>query len=247
MSGLSELQARLGYTFREEQLLERALTHSSITQEQHTPGGDNQRLEFLGDAVLQLVLTHELHDKFSTADEGLLTKARAQMVNRHTLARQGNNLELGAHLRLSRGEETTGGRQRPAAQADAFEAVVGAIYLDGGFEAARTVVLRLFREVFGELRIIPNLHNPKGELQELLQAESNEAPIYLLQSIAGPDHDRRFECSVLHRGIELGRGTGRSKKEAESQAAVAALQSLARSPRLDISSSHDSGAGEARS
>jgi ribonuclease III len=247
MSALSELQARLGYTFREEQLLERALTHPSITQEQHTPAGDNQRLEFLGDAVLQLVLTHELHDKFSTADEGLLTKARAQMVNRHTLARQGSNLDLGAHLRLSRGEATTGGRQRPAAQADAFEAVVGAIYLDGGFEAARTVVLRLFREAFGELRIIPNLHNPKGELQELLQAESNEAPIYLLQSIVGPDHDRRFECSVLHRGIELGRGTGRSKKEAESQAAVAALQSLANSPRLDTSSIQDCGDGEVRS
>jgi ribonuclease III len=239
MSALSELQARLGYTFRDEQLLERALTHSSIAKEQRIPTEDNQRLEFLGDAVLQLVLTHELHDKFSTAAEGLLTKARAQMVNRHTLARQGNNLDLGAHLRLSRGEEMTGGRQRPAAQADAFEAVVGAIYLDGGFEAARTVVLRLFREAFGELRIMPNLENPKGELQELLQAESNEAPVYLLQSVLGPDHDRRFECAVLHRGCELGRGIGRSKKEAESQAAVAALQILAIPPPPGTQSTQD--------
>jgi ribonuclease III len=227
MSALSELQARLGYTFRKEQLLERALTHPSIAQERRAGMEDNQRLEFLGDAVLQLVLTHELHDKFPSADEGLLTKARAQMVNRHTLASQGRNLDLGAHLRLSRGEDQTGGRNRPGAHADAFEALVGAIYLDGGYEVARAVVLRLFHEAFGELRIIPNLDNPKGELQELLQAGSNEAPTYLLQSVVGPDHDRRFECAVLHRGVELARGIGRSKKEAESQAALAALQALA--------------------
>lgn len=236
MSALSELQARLGYTFREEQLLERALTHPSVAQEQRIGTEDNQRLEFLGDAVLQLVLTHELHDKFPSADEGLLTKARAQMVNRHTLATQGRNLDLGTHLRLSRGEELTGGRDRPSAQADAFEAVLGAIYLDGGYEPVRTVVLRLFRKAFGELHIIPNLDNPKGELQELLQASSNEAPTYLLQSAVGPDHDRRFECAVLHRGIELGRGLGRSKKEAESQAALVALQTVAKASntRLEI-------------
>jgi ribonuclease III len=176
------------------------------------------------------VLTHELHDKFPRAGEGLLTMARAQMVNRRTLAEQGRRLDLGAHLRLSRGEELTGGRHRPTAQADALEAILGAVYLDGGYESARAVVLRLFHEAFGELRIMPNLENPKGELQERLQADSSEAPIYVLQSVAGPDHDRRFECAVLHRGIELARGIGRSKKEAESQAALAALQSLAVRP-----------------
>jgi ribonuclease III len=227
MEGLSELQARVGYEFQRADLLENALTHPSLAQEQRSGTGDNQRLEFLGDAVLQLVLTHELYDKFPGASEGLLTKARAQMVNRHTLAAQGRNLGLGALLRLSRGEESTGGRGRPAAQADALEALLGAIYLDGGYEAARAVILRLFHESFGELRIIPILQNPKGELQELLQADSIEAPCYLLHSVAGPDHDRRFECAVLHRGVELARGVGRSKKEAESQAALAALESLA--------------------
>jgi ribonuclease III len=227
MDVLVQLQTRVGYQFGRPELLENALTHPSLAQEQRSGTGDNQRLEFLGDAVLQLVLTHELYDKFPGASEGLLTKARAQMVNRHTLAAQGRNLGLGTLLRLSRGEEATGGRDRPAAQADAFEALLGAIYLDGGYEAARTVILRLFHESFGELRIIPSLQNPKGELQELLQADSTEAPCYLLQSVAGPDHDRRFECAVLHRGVELGRGLGRSKKEAESRAALAALESLA--------------------
>lgn len=234
MSALSELQARLGYRFRDEQLLERALTHPSVAQDQRIGTEDNQRLEFLGDAVLQLVLAHELHDKFPSADEGLLTKARAQMVNRHTLAAQGRHLDLGSHLRLSRGEELTGGRNRASAQADAFEAVVGAIYLDAGYEPVRAVVLRLFRKAFGELHIIPNLNNPKGELQELLQALSNEPPTYLLQSTVGPDHDRRFECSVLHRGIELGRGLGRSKKEAESQAALVALQTVAKASNTKL-------------
>jgi ribonuclease III len=227
MDVLVQLQTRVGYRFGRPELLENALTHPSLAQEQRSGTGDNQRLEFLGDAVLQLVLTHELYDKFPGASEGLLTKARAQMVNRHTLAAQGRNLGLGTLLRLSRGEEATGGRDRPAAQADAFEALLGAIYLDGGYEAARTVILRLFHESFGELRIIPSLQNPKGELQELLQTDSPEAPCYLLQSVAGPDHDRRFECAVLHRGVELGRGLGRSKKEAESRAALAALGSLA--------------------
>jgi ribonuclease-3 len=201
-----------------------ALTHPSLAHEPNLGVPDNQRLEFLGDAVLQLVLTHELYVKFAQSAEGLLTKARAQMVNRRTLASQGRRLGLGEHLRLSRGEETSGGRQRPSTLADALEAVLGAIYLDGGFDAARRVILRLFREAFGELEVMPNLENPKGELQELLQAESPDAPKYCVESVAGPDHDRLFECAVYHRGIELGRGTGKSKKEAEQRAALAALR-----------------------
>jgi len=178
--------------------------------------------------VLQLVLTDELYEKFPAMGEGPLTKARAQMVNRRALAKQGRRLGLGEHLILSRGEEASGGRERPSALADAFEALLGAIFLDGGFKAARDFVLRQFHEEFGELEVIPNLENPKGELQELLQANSTEAPQYQLESVSGPDHDRLFESAVYHQGVELGRGRGKSKKEAESQAALVALGKLRR-------------------
>ena len=228
MSPLDALQTRLGYFFRDENLLRLALTHPSVAHEQGASVQHNQRLEFLGDAVLQLILTSELYEKFPAMDEGPLTKARAQMVNRRALADQGRRLGLGEHLIVSRGEEASGGRQRPSALADTFEALLGAIFLDAGFDVARDFVLRQFREEFGELEVIPNLENPKGELQEILQANSNEAPQYQLEAVSGPDHDRLFESAVYHQGVELGRGKGKSKKEAESQAAVAALENLRR-------------------
>ena len=130
------------------------------------------------------------------------------------------------YLILSRGEEANLGRNRASALADGYEALVGAIFLDGGLEAAGAFVLRSFREVFGELTSIPTLENPKGELQEILQAKSPDAPQYLVAGETGPDHDRSFECVVTHGGVELGRGNGKSKKEAESEAAVAALKAL---------------------
>jgi ribonuclease III len=226
VSDLKSLQARLGYSFRDEDLLRLALTHPSVAHEQGAAVQHNQRLEFLGDAVLQLILTGELYQKFPALGEGPLTKARAQMVNRRALASQGRRLGLGEHLIVSRGEEVSGGRERPSALADAFEALLGAIFLDCGYEAARDFVLRQFLEEFGELEVVPNLENPKGELQEILQANSTEAPQYQLEAVSGPDHDRLFESAVYHQGVELGRGKGKSKKEAESQAALAALESL---------------------
>ena len=228
VSALEALQARLGYLFRDENRLRLALTHPSVAHEQGMAVQHNQRLEFLGDSVLQLVLTSELYGKFPSLGEGPLTKARAQMVNRRTLANRGRRLGLGEHLILGRGEDSSGGRERPSALADTFEALLGAIFLDGGFDAARDFILRQFREEFGELEVIPNLENPKGELQEVLQSNSAEAPQYQLESVSGPDHDRLFESAVYHRGVELGRGKGKSKKEAESQAALAALENLRR-------------------
>jgi len=225
---LDELQKRLGYTFSDVNLLKLALTHPSIAHESPAATPHNQRLEFLGDSVLSLVLTHELYEKFQTVSEGPLTKARAQMVNRMTLAEQAQRLGLGEHLILSRGEETSGGRLRRSSLADTFEALLGAIFLDGGFEASREFILRQFRDAFGELTSIPSLHNPKGELQEALQEQSAEAPRYEVTSATGPDHDRVFECAVFHASVELGRGRGKSKKAAESEAALAALQTLAR-------------------
>ena len=195
MSDLAALQSRLGYAFRDETLLRLALTHPSVAHEQGVPVQHNQRLEFLGDAVLQLALTRELYERFPAFNEGPLTKARAKLVNRRALA-------------------------------DAYEALVGAMFLDGGFEAAREFILREFAASVGHLNVIPILENPKGELQEFLQARSPEAPVYQVVSATGPDHDRLFECTVLHEGVELARGSGKSKKAAQSEAALAALRKL---------------------
>lgn len=229
MANLDELQGVLCYRFSNTELLRLALTHPSVAHEQGAGIQHNQRLEFLGDAVLQLVLTRQLYEKFPEVGEGPLTKARAQMVNRRTLAEQGRHLGLGQHLVMSRGEELNRGRERPSALADAFEALLGAIFLDGGFDAAQEFILAQFRTHFGELEVIPNLENPKGELQEMLQARSPEPVQYELASVSGPDHDRLFECAVYYRGQELGRGLGKSKKEAETKAAVKALLTLRKS------------------
>lgn len=230
MSDFAALQTRLGYAFRDESLLRLALTHPSIAHEQGVPVQHNQRLEFLGDAVLQLALTRELYEKFPAFEEGPLTKARAKLVNRRALAVHGCTLGLGEHLIVSRGEELHGGRERPSALADAFEALVGAIFLDGGFEVAREFILREFQAGVGQVSAIPMLENPKGELQELLQARSPEAPLYHVVSATGPDHDRVFECTVHHAGVELARGRGKSKKAAQSEAALAALEKLSAEP-----------------
>jgi ribonuclease-3 len=226
VSEYEELQRQLAYSFTDAGLLRLALTHPSVAHEQSAPIQTNQRLEFLGDAVLQLVLTRELYEKFPSFGEGPLTKARAQLVNRRSLAEQARQLGLGQYLILSRGEEISGGRERLSALADTFEALLGAIFLDGGFDAARAFILHQFGASFGELSAIPTLENPKGELQEFLQATSTEAPRYHVVSASGPDHDRVFECTVHHGGTELARGQGKSKKAAESEAALAALARL---------------------
>jgi ribonuclease-3 len=226
VSDLGALQQRLGYQFRDENLLRLALTHPSVAHESGKEILHNQRLEFLGDAVLGLILSRALYEKFPESEEGPLTKSRAKLVNRKTLAEHSRLLGLGAHLVLSRGEETSGGRERESALADAFEALLGAVFLDGGFDAAREFILREFANDFSALAEISGIENPKGELQELLQVKSANAPEYQILSASGPDHDRDFECAVFHDGVELARGRGKSKKNAESDAALAALEKL---------------------
>jgi ribonuclease-3 len=222
---LSALQSRLGHTFADAALLRLALTHPSVTSEAGDRTQSNQRLEFLGDAVLQLSLSHAFYQKFPALDEGPLTQARAKLVNRRALAEHARVLDLGAHLILAPGEVSSGGREKPSVLADAFEAVLGAIYLeDGGFAAAREFVAREFSAALAAVDTAPGIANPKGELQERLQSGSGEAPVYELVSATGPDHARSFECRVLHAGAELARGTGPSKKDAESAAAMAALR-----------------------
>ena len=226
MSRLVAFQERLGYRFRDDSLLRLALTHPSIAHEQNVALPHNQRLEFLGDAVLGLILSRELFEKFPEADEGSLTKSRAKLVNTATLAAHGRAIGVGAELRLSKGEETGGGRERASALADAFEAVLGAVFLDGGLDAVREFVLREFKPDFSLLTETSGIENPKGELQELLQSRSPNAPEYRTLSAEGPDHDRDFECAVLHDGVELARGRGKSKRAAETAAAIAALKIL---------------------
>jgi ribonuclease III len=239
-----DLQAQLGYVFLDAALLQLALTHPSVAHEQGMPVQTNQRLEFLGDAVLQLALTRELYEKYPAFGEGPLTKARAKLVNRSSLAERARFLGLGQYLILSYGEETSGGRDRLSALADTFEAVVGAIFLDGGFAPARDFILRQFETVVAQLAVLPSLENPKGELQELLQSASPQAPRYHVASATGPDHDRLFECTVHHNGMELARGRGKSKKAAESEAALAALMKLRQRALADPRSAENQ-AGEA--
>ena len=226
MPDLASFQARLGYSFQEPALLRLALTHPSVAHEANGPMQHNQRLEFLGDAVLQIVLSRELYLQFPHFDEGPLTQARAKLVNRHALAIHGRALGLGEELVLSRGEEINGGRTRGSALADAFEALVGAIFLDGGFDSARAFILRQFSDNLSGLETEPIIANPKGQLQELLQAISAHAPEYRAVSATGPDHQRHFECIVLHEGVELASGSGHSKRNAESNAALKALTML---------------------
>lgn len=231
-NALRSLEMRMDYHFDDLRLLNLALTHPSMAQEE-THIEHNQRLEFLGDSVLQLILTHALFEKFSNANEGALTKARARLINRRSLVDHARQLDLGQCLQLSYGEEMSGGRNRPSALADAFEALVGAMYLDAGWDKVSQWVLQIFQKELDAIQLMPHLENPKGELQELLHSRAFPSPEYQMEAMFGPDHDPVFVCSVFHEGIELGRGKGKTKKEAEARAAMAALKTLHREMNPD--------------
>ncbi len=222
-----QLQKIIGHQFKHPELFKEALTHPSLAHE-YADGrmADNQRLEFLGDAVLQLVLTDRIYALYPSAPEGKLTQARAHLANRHTLHRRAQALNLGEYLLLGKGEESSGGRQRLSNLADAFESLLGAIYLDGGIRAARKFVHRQFADELAQLQEATPQQNPKGRLQELLQARSTANPHYRVIRESGPDHHKDFEAVVEWEGREIGRGTGSSKKLAEIAAADAALNAL---------------------
>ena len=222
---MDSLEEKIGYHFQTASLLEEALTHPSLAYETQRPQFDNQRLEFLGDAVLQLILTHQLYDLFAQFSEGALTKLRSRLVSRQALTAYARRMGLGAHLRMGKGEEASGGRDRNSTLADAFEALVGAIYMDSGYADCREAVLRMLREDLDAVSLEPVEVNPKGQLQELLQAISTASPHYSIVSQEGPDHCKVFEAKVEWGGSCLGLGFGRSKKEAETAAASAALES----------------------
>lgn len=220
---MEPLETVIAYKFRNPLTLAEAITHASLAYESQRPHFDNQRLEFLGDAVLQLTLSEELFRRMKSADEGVLTKARSQLVSTKALARIGRQLNLGSYILMGRGEEANGGRSRENTLADAFEAIAGAIFLDGGLSAAKNFVTKAFASDFEQLMNAPLDLNPKGALQEFIQTSGKSPPLYEIVSETGPDHSKTFDAIVTWNGVELGRGTGRSKKEAEIEAARIAL------------------------
>ncbi|MBQ9522046.1 MAG: ribonuclease III [Oscillospiraceae bacterium] len=227
MSAVQELEQKLQYTFRDPSLLEQALCHSSFANEHRSRHiQSNERLEFLGDSILGVVTAEFLYRQRPDWPEGELTRSRAALVCEKSLYGIALEIGLGEHLRLGRGEETGGGRTRPSILADAVEAVLAAVYLDGGMEAASALIYRCLLSGFREE--VPETRNQdyKTVLQELIQHNPEHVMTYGLLDEQGPDHAKVFTMEVRVNGRQLGRGTGRSKKEAEQAAAKAALELL---------------------
>ena len=221
---LKEFQRIIGYEFRDESLLKQALTHSSYANEQHMPKlSDNERLEFLGDAVLEIVSSEFLYLNYTDLNEGKLSRLRASIVCEPTLAFICKEINLGDFVLLSKGEDMTGGRERKSILSDAFEALIAAIYIDGGIEPAKKHILNF---------IIPAIKNSKKKrvkdykttLQEIVQKNPGERLEYVLTGESGPDHNKHFTVEVHLNSNVIGKGGGRSKKEAEQQAAREALE-----------------------
>lgn len=221
---VSELESKLGVKFRNSKLLKEALTHASVGYEGGKKVPHNERFEFLGDAVLGVIISRLLFDKFPDAKEGRLTKMRSHLANRSALMQMAQLLELGRHLILGPSEEKNGGRTRCSNLANAMEAVICAVYLDRGVEKAEELISRLLAPRLKEVVDNPEPQNAKGLLQECLQAEGSELPVYRITALTGPDHSRQFEAVVEWKSKEIGRGTGASKKSAEQRAAETALE-----------------------
>ncbi|MBQ3558149.1 MAG: ribonuclease III [Agathobacter sp.] len=220
MSDLKKFQEGIGYTFKNEHLLKQALTHSSYANEKHLKKlSDNERLEFLGDAVLEVISSEFLFQNYPNLTEGQLTKLRASIVCEPTLATCTEEIHLGDYLFLGKGEDHTGGRERKSVLSDAMEAVIGAIYLDGGFASAKEFVLKY---IMTDIEHKHLFYDSKTILQEVVQGE-HEQLTYVLLGETGPDHDKTFEVGVLIGNKEISTGKGHTKKAAEQEAAYQAL------------------------
>lgn len=226
MNNSKHFEERIDYTFNNIQLLDIALTHSSYIKETgQSRLNDNERLEFLGDAFLDAIIGEALYRKLPQAEEGTLTKARASIVCERSLAEAGRRLAIGNHMLFSRGEEKSGGRDRDSILADGMEAVIGAIYLDGGYQDAQEFVLRIFQDALkdaGEGRL--SNQDYKSEVQEQLQSKGILDIHYILEREEGPDHDKWFSVKLQVCGKIMGRGSGKSKKLAEQHAAKDAIE-----------------------
>ncbi len=233
---LEKLQEELGYRFRKEELLFRALVHRSYAYENHDVAADNETLEFLGDSVLGLAISHLLLDLFPDCDEGELSRLRSSIVNEKELAQIAATVRLGDYLLLGKGEELSGGRQKPSLLADALEALLAAVYLDGGLDAAVRLVRKMFhgylehREDEFFLKALDKDY--KTQLQELTQARIKLTPTYFLEAEEGPDHDKTFHMRVAIGERVLAHGSGKSKKEAQQEAARRAIAEIQLDPGL---------------
>lgn len=222
---LEKLQQNLGYFFKNELILNEALTHSSYASEKALDY-DNQRLEFLGDAVIELIVTDYLFNKFKEKNEGEFTAIRSSIVQKVTLANIARSLDLKNYIFLGKGEKESDGSNRDSTLCDAFEAVIGAIYLDGGLKEAERVFLQIAGKIIEELSADVFLSNPKGLLQEMLQKTKGIKPVYLLKEVAGPQHLPMFTIELYVNGEKVSEGKGSNKKQAEIEAATAALKLL---------------------
>ncbi|MCC5025027.1 MAG: ribonuclease III [Candidatus Synoicihabitans palmerolidicus] len=233
-SSTDQLQDRINYRFNDPQLLRLALTHPSWLQQDADCTESNQRLEFLGDAVLQMVLTEALFQLYPDDREGALSQRRVAISNGHFLAQIAREIDLADHLLIAASEESMGGRHRPAALEDAFEALIGAIYSDSDFTSVRQVVLQLYGDLSSRLTQVIPTENPKGRLQERVHPQfGNNALRYEVSHISGEDHAREYEAQVFLKENYLGAGRGTSKKAAEAAAARTALASALVPPATD--------------
>jgi ribonuclease-3 len=222
-----ELQKSLGYEFKNEKLLAEALTHRSYTKE-----FNNERLEFLGDAVLDLIVGEYLYEMFPEAEEGKLSKLRAALVNEEAFTKLAKRLDIGKFLFLSPAEENNNGREKPSILSSAFEAIIGAMYLEAGFDKTKDVVLKLLKEEYPKIDPNELLKDYKTNLQEITQAHFGVVPEYKLISATGPDHKKEFEIAVLIQGKEYARAKGRSKKAAQQEGARLTIEKLKK--ELDV-------------
>jgi ribonuclease III len=220
---LNELEQILDYQFHNKTVFRQALTHPSHEHER-AGTGDYQRLEFLGDAILGMVLAEALYQRFPERDEGVLSRYRSQVADQDTLADIARGIGLGRFIRLGRGEELGAGREKDSILADVLEALIAAIYLDGGLEQARRLIIRLFDQVLDLRESTLKINDAKSELQELLSARHLPSPQYCLLGESGPPHNRLFRFQVLVDGTVIGEGEGRSKKIAQQAAAAQALK-----------------------
>jgi ribonuclease-3 len=227
LADLAALQQTLGISFNDLSLLEQALVHSSYVNE--NPGiapADNERLEFLGDAILGFIVAEELYQRFPQFSEGEMTRLRSSLVRQDALSRIARTISLGDYLYLGRGEEASGGRRKPANLAGALEAVIAAIFFDRGLSVARDFVLKTADKELNKMLSQGIEADDKSQLQELIQARQQQTPIYKVTEATGPAHDRRFIVEVKVGNSVLGRGAGKSKKAAEAEAARSALAQL---------------------
>lgn len=227
MSKLKELEKETGYTFKDPGNLVLALTHSSYANEKKAAGlKSNERLEFLGDSVLNIVTSDYIYRNYPELHEGEMTRTRAAVVCEASLMRCAERIRLGEYLFLGKGEENTGGRTRSSILSDAFEALIGAIYIDGGISAARRFILRYMEDIYQDIDRQNEFRDYKTMFQEIIQKQSDQKISYRILDERGPDHDKTFTAQVLVGNEPYGEGTGRSKKEAEQNAAKDAINNM---------------------